>query len=151
MLGLLVEGHIIKQFPSRSTFIKRIQCDEMQDKLQHFIFGLCQLYKYYLIKYKAMTKIDKYAAFQVGWLQSIYNIIVEKGEELATSYKEPDSPDDMTEGERNSKLTEEVSYFAIGCFDAVPSTDDLLTIFHTIARHVFHHMQARAITIKESQ
>ena len=23
----------MKQFPSRSTFIKRIQCDEMQDKL----------------------------------------------------------------------------------------------------------------------
>ena len=70
-------------------------------------------------------KIDKYAAFQVGWLQSIRSI-VEKGE-LATSYEEADDPDDITEDER--KLAEEVSYFALGCFDAVPSTDDLLAIF----------------------
>lgn len=40
----------MKQFPSRSTFVKRIQCDEMQKKLQHFLFGLCQLYKNYLMK-----------------------------------------------------------------------------------------------------
>lgn len=89
-----------------------------------------------------MTKIDKYAAFQVGWLQSIC-IIVEKGQELATSYKEPDDPD-MTEDER--KLTGEVSYFALGCFDAVLSTDDLLAIFHTIARRVMY-----SITCKQGQ
>ena len=95
----------MKQFPSRSFFMKRIQCDEMREKLQLFIFGLCQLYKNCLVKYKAMTKIDKYAAFQVGWLKSIRSI-VEKGE-LATSYEEADDPDDMTEDER--KLAEEVS------------------------------------------
>ena len=53
--------------------------------------------------------------------------------------------------EEESKLAEEVSYFVLGCFDAVLSKDDLLAIFHTIARHVFHHMQSRALTIKESQ
>ena len=94
-----------------------------------------------------MTKIDKFAAFQVGWLQSIRSI-VEKGEELATSYEQTDDPEDITE---ESKLAEEVSYFALGCFNTVPSKDDLLAIFHTIARHVFHHMQSRVITIKESQ
>lgn len=138
----------MKQFPSRSTFMKKMQSDEMQEKLQHFVFGLCQLYKSCLIKYKAKTKIDKFAAFQVGWLQSIRGI-VEKGEELATSCEETDDPEDMTEEER--KLAEEVSYFVLECFDAVPSTDDLLAIFHTIARHVFHHMQSRALIIKESQ
>ena len=138
----------MKQFPSRSTFMKRMQCDEMQEKLQHFISGLCQLYKSYLIKYKAKTKIDKFAAFQVGWLQSVRGI-VEKGEELATSYEEVDDPEDMTEEE--SKLAEEVSYFVLECFDVIPSKDDLLAIFHTIARHVFHHMQSRVLTIKESQ
>ena len=117
--------------------MKRMQCDEMQEKLQHFIFGLCRLYKSYLIKYKAMTKIDKVVAFQVGWLQSICSI-VEKGEELATSYEQTDDPDDIIEEE--SKLAEEVSYFALGCFDTVPSKDDLLAIFHTIACRVFHHM-----------
>ena len=62
----------------------------------------------------AKTKIDKFAAFQVGWLQSIRGI-VEKGEELATSYEETDDPEDMTEEE--NKLTEEVSYFVLGCFN----------------------------------
>ena len=137
----------MKQFPSRSTFMKRMQSDGMQENLQHFIFGLCQLYKSYLIKYKAKTKIDKFAAFQVGWLQSVRGI-VERGE-LATCCEESDDPEDMAEEE--SKLAEEVSYFVLGCFDAVPSKDDLLAIFHTIARHVFHHIQSRALTIKASQ
>ena len=35
--------------------------------------------------------------------------------------------------------------------EAVPSKDDLLAIFTQIARHVFHRMQSRALTIKESQ
>ena len=128
--------------------MKRMQSDEMQEKLQHFIFGLCQLYRSYLIKYKAKKKVDRFAAFQVGWLQSICGI-VEKGEELGTCCEEIDDPEDLTEEE--SKLAEEVSYFVLGCFDAVPSKDDLLAIFHTIACHVFHHMQSRALTIKESQ
>lgn len=85
-----------------------------------------------------MTKIDKYAAFQVGCSQSIhinnkFKIIVEKGE-LATSYEEPDDPD-MTEDER--KLIEVTLH--LDAF-AVPSTDDLLASFDTIACHVFHHM-----------
>ena len=127
----------MKQFPSISTSMKRMQSDVMQEKLQHFIFGLCPLYKSYSIKYKAKIKINKLVAFQVGWLQSVHGI-VERGEELATCCEEIDDPDDMTEKE--SKLAEEVSYFALGCFDAVPSKDDLLAIFHTIAHHVFHHM-----------
>ena len=138
----------MKQFPSRSTFMERIQSDEMQQKLEQFILDLCQLYKTYLIKYKAKTNIDKFATFQVGWLQSICGI-VEKGEELATSCEESDDPEDMTDEE--IKLAEEVCYFALECFDAIPSKEDLLAIFHTIARHIFHHLQSRAVTIKESQ
>ena len=73
--------------------------------------------------------------------------ILEKGE-LATSYEEADDPD-MTEDER--KLAEEVSYFVLGCLNAVPSTDDILATFCTIARHVLHHVQARVIFFKENQ
>ena len=45
-----------------------------------------------------MTKIDKSAAFQVGWLQSICSI-VEKGKKLATSCEQTEDPEDISEEE----------------------------------------------------
>ena len=118
--------------------MEKIQSEEMQEKLEHILLGLCQLYKAYLVKYNAMTKIDKYAAFQIGWLQSI-RCIVERGEELATSCEQSDDPEDMMQEE--IKLAAEVSCLVLGCFRTMPPTEDLLAVFHTIARHVFHHMQ----------
>ena len=138
----------MKQFPSRATFMKTIQSDEMQEKLHHFISSLCQLYRSYLITYQAKTKIDKFAAFQIVWLQSIREI-VERGEELASSCQQTDDPQCMIVEE--SKLAEDVSYFVLGCFDSVPPKDDLLAVFHTMVHRVFHHMQSRASIIKERQ
>ena len=137
----------MKQYPSRSTFVEKIQSAEMQEKLEHVLLGLCQLYKAYLVKYKAKKKIDKYAAFQIGWLQSI-RCIVERGEELATSFGQGDDTEGMTREEM--KLAEEVSCLVLGCFHTMPPIEDLLALFHTIARHVFHHMQARVVTFKEN-
>ena len=128
----------MKQYPSRSTFVEKIQAAEMQEKLEHVLLGLCQLYKAHLVKYNAKKKIDKYAAIPC---------IVERGEELATSFGQGDDTEGMT---REEMKLAEVSCLVLGCFHTMPPIEDLLALFHTIARHVFHHMQARVVTFKEN-
>ena len=64
-----------------------------------------------------MTKIDKFA-FQGGWLQSIHSI-VERGEDIATSYEQTDDPVDIITEEESKRLS--VSYFSRNCPSRIPS------------------------------
>ena len=106
----------------------------MQEKLQHFVFGICQLYNSCLIKYKAKTKIDKFAAFQVGWLQSIH------GRRISHKFWRSW----WSRGHDSASWRGFLLHAWILWCKKWP-------IFHTIACHVFHHRQSRALTIKESQ
>ena len=89
----------MKQFPRRAMFLKKISTEDLQKKLNELLSKLSEYYCILLVKDRAKTKCDKYAASQINWLQRI-QAVVSFGEHFSTE-----------EGQEDGELTkEELAY-----------------------------------------
>ena len=134
-----------QQFPHRAIFLEEISKQDMQKQLNKLLERLGEYYCFLLVKDRAKIKCDKYAAFQIHWLERI-QAIVSYGECHATDEGQVDH-----EGFTKEELAiaDDMTNIILQAFDGLPENNDILVLFQTIARQVFHYQQSRILSIKQ--
>jgi hypothetical protein len=135
-----------QQFPYRAIFLEGISKEDMQKELKKLLEKLGEYYCVLLVKDRAKTKCDKYAAFQIHWLEKI-QAIVNYGESRATEEGQVEDHEGLTKEEL--AIADNVTNLILQAFDRLPGNNDILLLFQTIARQVFHYQQSRIVSIKE--
>ena len=137
----------MKQFTHRAIFLEKISTEDLQRSLNRLLYRLSEYYCDLLVTDRAKTKCDKYAAFQIHWLQRI-RAMVSHGELCATNEGQVlDDEGQLTQEEL--AIADNIANLTLQCFDQVPEGNHVLILFQTIARQVFHYQQSRIISMKE--
>ena len=134
----------MQEFSPRARFLANISSEGVQKMFNAF---LERLSKYYCILVVQERSTTKYAAFQIHWLQSI-KAIVTYGENLALNSGQIED-EQMTKDEL--MLAEDVAGIILQSFDTQCDEKDILIMFQTIARVVFHYQQSNAVSLKEGE
>ena len=137
----------MQEFSPRARFLTNISSEEVQRMLNDFLERLSKYYCILLVQERSRTNCDKYAAFQIHWLQSI-KAIVTYGENLALNSGQIEN-DEMTKDEL--VLAEDVAGIILQSFDTQCDEKDILIMFQTIARVVFLYQQSSAVSLKEGE
>ena len=137
----------MQEFSPRARFLMNISSEGVQRMLNDFLERLSKYYCILLVQERSTTKCDKYATFQIHWLQSI-KAIVTYGENLALNCGQIED-EEMTKDEL--MLAEDVAGIVLQSFDTQCDEKDILIMFQMIARVVFHYQQSNVVSLKEGE